>query len=100
MSARKTRIDKAVFKAKARDGHCLRCGNPKIDGAHLLPRNVPYPRYDPSDSKNVISLCRKCHQEYDSHSRPEEKLEWLLDYGLAIPAQRLKYLLYGQCYGE
>jgi 5-methylcytosine-specific restriction endonuclease McrA len=54
---------------RARDGHCLACGNDVLlQCAHIISRSYHAIRFDPL---NAVALCRGCHVRY-TH-RP---LEW------------------------
>lgn len=43
---------------------CFLCGRPANDLAHLLPRSL-FPEYY-TEPKNVVILCRQCHDKYDN----------------------------------
>lgn len=44
---------------------CAICGIPcKGDAAHLLPKST-YPQYY-TEPKNIVRLCRDCHNRYDN----------------------------------
>lgn len=73
-------IEAAIRDAKKRDGL------PDSDGAHLLPRNVGFPRYNPADMDFIVCLPRGLHQEFDTHKRPLARAEWLRAHGFHFAA--------------
>ena len=97
VNSRTKKINKAVAGAKARDGYmCLVCKlghnyGLTLDGAHLLPRNNPAPNNDPTDTRNIMTLCRKHHKAYDSLNH-SDKGGWLKENGLYHFAERLAFL--------
>lgn len=59
------RVKKQVWD---RDGHCcILCGNPQANPeAHIVPRSKGGLGDDP---RNIVTLCRKCHEELDGDKR-------------------------------
>lgn len=99
MHDRTKRINKAILAAKKRDHHtCQACGAGSltaVEGAHLLPRNSPQPLFDPANPEHIITLCRKCHQDYDRNKTKSGRHRWLFQVGLVRQASVLLEL-----YGE
>lgn len=101
MNERTKRINKAILAAKKRDHYiCQRCGAGRyypavVDGAHLLPRNSPQPRFFADNVEHIVTLCRKCHQDYDRNKTKSGRHRWLFHAGLVRQASVLLEL-----YGE
>ena len=98
MHQRTKDINKAIAHAKRRDNH--RCivtsfgtDDCPIDGAHLLPRNSPWPLNDPTNPDYIMTLARHVHKDYDSHTDPIRKLLWLKRNGLNVFYRRLAVIL-------
>lgn len=98
MHDRTKRINKAILAAKKRDHHrCQACGAGSltmVDGAHLLPRNSPQPLFDPTNPEHIITLCRRCHLNYDRNKTKSGRHLWLFRAGLVKQASVL-LALYG-----
>jgi hypothetical protein len=82
---RKTLWNKAdrlwAVAIKARDGHCLRCGQDyHLEAAHIWGRNHYGVRWD---LENGIALCRSCHVKFTY--RPAAWHLWI--QGLLGPAK-------------
>lgn len=101
MHERTKRINKAILAAKKRDHYTCKCcgagvlNQVQVDGAHLLPRNSPQPLFDPANPEHIITLCRKCHQDYDRNKTKSGRHRWLFRVGLVRQASVLLEL-----YGE
>ena len=94
LPSRKQRIDKAIAEAKRRDKQtCRVCGvfrrDDFTDGAHLLPRNAPFPMYDPADPAFILTLCRTHHRQYDTGHSVDMKIKWLKTHRLPDEARLL-----------
>lgn len=88
---RADRIQFAMREAKKRDGgRCRFCGRKPADAAHILPRNVGFPWYDPADPDWIIALCRQHHRSYDERHDIAGKYAWLVMRGLMAEALKLK----------
>jgi hypothetical protein len=95
MNQRTKNINRAILQAKRRDNFtCQVSGKTKefatLDGAHILCRNNGYKEYDPTDSRNIITLERSVHQDYDSNHSNKDKYDWLMRHDLYRYAKRLK----------
>ena len=91
MNARTERINQAIEKAKERDKNkCRVCGSTRVDGAHILPRNVAFPWYHADRHEWIISLCRNHHRSFDQNHSPESREEWLKKHGLVEDAFKIK----------
>lgn len=101
MNERTKRINKAILAAKKRDHYiCQRCGAGRyypavVDGAHLLPRNSPQPRFFADNVEHIVTLCRTCHQAYDSNKTMSGRHRWLMEAGLKAYAE-LVLSFYGE----
>lgn len=85
---KRTRL-KPVSKTQAKKNHevdkikrtlspyCCLCGAPAVDPAHLLPRST-YPEYY-SESWNIVPMCRKHHDLYDSNRAFRRKCKVLVE---------------------
>ena len=94
MKQRTKDINKAIREAKKRDGCCLVTGvKHGLDGAHLLPRNVGFKRYDPRNPLNILTLHRIQHQSFDMNHSPESKIAWLDNKGLHDWANRIRWII-------
>lgn len=97
LNRRTKEINKAIQKAKLRDHNkCRICYKTNkmviIDGAHLLPRNNPSPKNDPTNAENIIALCRNCHIEYDKNKTIEKRIDWFRERGKYNLAEKLYFL--------
>lgn len=82
MNRRTKEINDAIAAAKKRDGNkCIICKKEPVDGAHVLPRNNPNPKNDPTNPKYIMSLCRFHHRQYDQNPTDRKHL-WLEYFGL------------------
>lgn len=91
MNNRTKRINKAIRKIK-KNSICESCFGHGTDGAHLLPRNSPQPRYAPDEADNIMLLCRQCHLSYDAEKTFEKRYEWLAERNMISRAKKLKWL--------
>lgn len=67
-------IAAACRRAVKLDGNiCLMCGRYGSDASHLLKRNSPYPRNDPTDYRLICCMCRECHLAFEIKS-PDGRL--------------------------
>lgn len=95
MHARTKRIDAAIKAAKERDDYkCRICGlglehGYCVDGAHVLPRNVPFPLYHADSPEWIVTMCARHHIQYDANHNPKQKAAWLKDHGLYIAANKI-----------
>ncbi len=97
MHDRTKKIKVAILRTKRRDGkRCRACYKDRlvhVHGAHILPRNVGFKRYDPANEDFIITLCRDCHMEFDRGHSAHAKIRWLRDNGLEIFARRLEWII-------
>lgn len=50
------------------EGSCRACGSPyDLDPAHIIPRSRIGPRGGAEDPRNVVPLCRRCHDAQHAH---------------------------------
>ena len=93
-SKRKNRIESACLRAKKRDNFtCQVCGNKfNVEAAHLMPRKISRPRYNPADEKFIVTLCSWHHKEFDSFSGIAKKIEWLDLKGLELFRDRVIWI--------
>lgn len=88
-------IQRAIREAKKRDGYkCRHCGESPVHGAHLLPRNLAVPEYDPANPDWIVTLCWKCHYVFDSGHTVKAKYKVAQSFGLTREAAMLKLLVY------
>ena len=61
-----------------RDGHCcILCGNPKaMPNAHYIRRS----QGGLGIAQNIVTLCHKCHHDYDNGDKREEYGQMIRDY--------------------
>ena len=52
---------KSLSDFRGRNPNCARCGNGNVQICHVKPRWAGGKNYD-----NMISLCQKCHYEFDN----------------------------------
>lgn len=84
---RSKNIDRAIKLAKKRD-HAPGC-----DGAHLFPRNCPFPRYRPDDVRFIVSMEREEHQIFDAIKDHRKRAEYLRRRGWPIFADRILWVI-------
>lgn len=97
-------VQKARDAARARDNYTCQISGvtdalSMIDGAHLFPVRTPYPRYDATDPRFVVSLRRDLHQFMDRIKNHRARAEWLRDCGLSVYADRILWII-GDLEGE
>lgn len=64
-------------KVYARDrGKCVVCGAPGIPNAHYIRRS----QGGLGIEENIVTLCPKCHHDFDNGFRREEIGAWLSEY--------------------
>lgn len=92
MNQRKKDIEKAKETAKQRaDYRCAVCGSEEpsgscwgpLDGAHIVPTNSPFSRYNPRDPENIFPLHRSAHStpgndSYDECKTYQKRRDWLI----------------------
>lgn len=92
MNQRKKDIEQAKTTAKERYSFCcVVCGSEEpfgtcwgpLDGAHIVPTNTPFRRYDPRDPDNIFPLHRSAHStpgndSYDECKTYEKRRDWIL----------------------
>lgn len=96
MNRRTKEIEAAILKAKQRDEYkCRKCGleNKSNHGAHLIGRNVPYKKNDPTNPKYIITLCFTHHKEYDKNTDCKQRIKKLREWGLFSESAILKELI-------
>ena len=82
------RTDAAMFRAKQRDDwKCVVCGQGReqdvpVEGAHLLVRRFPFPRWRQDNEEFIPTLCTPHHREYDKDHDPIKKAAWWFEKGL------------------
>jgi hypothetical protein len=54
----------------------------EVHGAHLFPVNSPFPLYDPTDPRFVVTLLWKKHKEMDNIKNHVKRAQWLRNHGL------------------
>ena len=102
--SRKQRIDAAIEEAKRRAGYrCLITGLTReqlmergssiLVGAHLLPRNVGFPRYTPDNPDNIIPMSQGHHYLMDANFSPRRKADWLRAHNLPYYADRILWII-------
>lgn len=92
MNARAKSITQAVKIARERDGRCLECGAKEgLTGSHLLKRNSPFRRNDPTDPEFIFGQCMRCHYRFEPLS-PEKRIAYLEQIGLDDLADKLRWL--------
>ena len=78
-STKATAIPKWVKEAvEERDQHCcIICGNPRAEGnAHYIRRS----QLGKGIMENVVTLCPKCHNDFDNGSKRKEYGRIIKDY--------------------
>lgn len=72
-------VKKKVAERDSFDGHpcCILCGSPSgIPEAHIIPRS----QNGLGIEENIVTLCRKCHRDYDQSDRRDEIRAELIHY--------------------
>lgn len=70
----KPSVREAVY---ARDGHCIICwSNEGLPNAHFIPRS----HGGLGIEQNIVTLCPRCHHEYDNGSHRREYGEFIRAY--------------------
>ncbi len=99
MNRRTKEIEAAIVMAKkAANYRCLVCGRGKehgerLHGSHLLPRNNPAPRNDPTNPDYIMALCVEHDLQYDAIKLDASRVTWLSRHGLHEYAERLKSMI-------
>lgn len=75
---RRTRIPERVKrKVYARDGgRCIVCGAPGLPNAHYIRRS----QGGLGIEENVVTLCLKCHNDFDNGNHRREIGAWISEY--------------------
>lgn len=64
-------------KVHARDrGRCIVCGDPGLPNAHYIRRS----RGGLGIEENIVTLCPKCHHDYDNGFKREPIRAWIEEY--------------------
>ena len=72
-------VKKKVSERDSFDGHpcCILCGSPLgIPEAHIIPRS----QNGLGIEENIVTLCRRCHRDYDQSDRRDEIRAELIHY--------------------
>ena len=93
MNRRTFEINKASQKIKTSHPNCLLCGRQPVDGAHIVPRNNPAKKNDPTKEENIVSLCRRCHVTYDKNKTMESRMDFWIENGFIQIAQRIRNII-------
>lgn len=70
-----------------------------VEGAHLLPRNISPPEYNPADKDWIVTLSRWWHSDLrnpdalDANHTVRGRYQWCLRHGLDREAEMLKMLV-------
>ena len=75
---KRTRIDRKVkLKVYERDGGCcVICGAPGLPEAHFIRRS----QGGLGIEENIVTLCRKCHRDFDESEKRKEYTERIREY--------------------
>ncbi len=64
-----------------------------VDGAHLFVVRCPFPLFDPTDPRFIVTLIRKKHQQMDAIKDHRKRAEWLRANGLSLYADRILWVI-------
>lgn len=64
-----------------------------VDAAHLFPVNSPFPLYDPTDVRFIVTLLRQKHQEMDRIKNHVQRAQWLRNHGLHYYAEQILFVI-------
>lgn len=91
MNSRTKKMNKARQEFRSKNPKCLICFQPAV-WAHLVGRNTPYKKNDPTKTGNTVPLCHMHHIEYDKNTSPRKRIEFWEKHNFYSVAQKVLVL--------